>query len=69
MLHPLGYIEGHFKNSLASNEGAEAAHYTVMSFMKLTKRDLQRGYTIQLLKSPGPIESFHYLKKFKNKLW
>ena len=26
-------------------------------------RNFKRGYTIQLLKSPGPIEAFHYLKK------
>ena len=36
-----------------------------MNFMRQKKkRGFKRGYTIQLLKSPGPIESFHYLKKF-----
>lgn len=66
MLHPLGYIEGHFKKFLATNEGAEGcALYSHEFYETNKKRGFKRGYTIQLLKSTGPIESFHYLKKFR----
>ena len=65
MLHPLGYVEGHFDKFLAANEGAEGCALYSHEFYETKKnRDFKRGYTIQLLKSPGPIESFHYLKKF-----
>ena len=65
MLHPLGYVEGHFNKFLATNEGAEGcALYSHEFYETNKKRGFKRGYTIQLLKSPGPIESFHYLKKF-----
>ena len=66
MLHPLGYVEGNFKRFLATNEGAEGcALYSHEFYETKKKRGFKRGYTIQLLKSPGPLESFHYLKKFK----
>ena len=66
MLHPLGYVEGNFKEFLATNEGAEGcALYSHEFYETKKKRGFKRGYTIQLLKSPGPLESFHYLKKFK----
>lgn len=66
MLHPLGYVEGHFNKFLASNEGAEGCAIYSHEFYETKKnRGFKRGYTIQLLKSPGPIESFHYLNKFK----
>ncbi len=65
MLHPLGYVEGHFNKFLATNEGAEGcALYSHEFYETKKKRGFKRGYTIQLLKSPGPIESYHYLKKF-----
>ncbi len=65
MLHPLGFVEGKFKNYLASNEGPEGCAIYSHEFYESKKgRKFKRGYTIQLLKSPGPIESFHYLKKF-----
>ena len=65
MLHPLGYVEGYFNKFLATNEGAEGCALYSQEFYETKKnRDFKRGYTIQLLKSPGPIESFHYLKKF-----
>jgi choline dehydrogenase-like flavoprotein len=65
MLHPLGYVEGYFNKFLATNEGAEGCALYSQEFYE-TKQytGFKRGYTIQLLKSPGPIESFHYLKKF-----
>jgi choline dehydrogenase-like flavoprotein len=66
MLHPLGYVEGNFKKFLATNEGAEGCALYSHEFYETNKsRGFKRGYTIQLLKSPGPLESFHYLKKFK----
>jgi len=65
MLHPLGYVEGYFKKFLASNEGAEGCSlYSHEFYETKKKRDFKRGYTIQLLKAPGPIETYHYLKKF-----
>ena len=65
MLHPLGYVEGRFNKFLATNEGAEGCAIYSHEFYETKKnRDFKRGYTIQLLRSPGPIESFHYLKKF-----
>ena len=65
MLHPLGYIEGYFNKFLATNDGAEGCSlYSHEFYETKIKRGFKRGYTIQLLKSPGPIESFHYLKKF-----
>jgi choline dehydrogenase-like flavoprotein len=65
MLHPLGFIEGHFDKFLNSNEGPEGCSIYSHEFYETKKnRNFKRGYTIQLLKSPGPIESFHYLKKF-----
>ena len=65
MLHPLGYVEGHFKKFLATNEGPEGCALYSHEFYETKKsRGFKRGYTIQLLKSPGPLESFHYLKKF-----
>jgi choline dehydrogenase-like flavoprotein len=65
MLHPLGYIEGYFNKFLASNDGPEGCSiYSHEFYETKKKRGFKRGYTIQLLKSPGPIETFHYLKKF-----
>ena len=65
MLHPLGFVEGQFDKFLASNEGPEGCSiYSHEFYETKKKRNFKRGYTLQLLKSPGPIESFHYLKKF-----
>jgi len=65
MLHPLGYVEGRFSKFLASNEGPEGCAIYSHQFYKTKKgRGFKRGYTIQLLKSPGPIETFKFLKKF-----
>ena len=65
MLHPLGFVEGQFDSFLESNEGPEGCSIYSHQFYETQKnRNFKRGYTLQLLKSPGPIESFHYLKKF-----
>ncbi len=65
MLHPLGFVEGKFDKFLESNEGPEGCSIYSHEFYETKKnRNFKRGYTLQLLKSPGPIESFHYLKKF-----
>tara|TARA_A100001015_G_scaffold289700_1_gene361886 strand:- start:674 stop:2251 length:1578 start_codon:yes stop_codon:yes gene_type:complete len=65
MLHPLGYVEGNYNSFLASDEGPEGCAIYSHEFYETKKnRDFKRGYTIQLLKSPGPIETFNYLKKF-----
>ena len=65
MLHPLGFVEGKFNKFLASNEGPEGCSLFSHEFYETKKnRDFKRGYTIQHLRSPGPIESYYYLKKF-----
>ncbi len=65
MLHPLAFIEGHFNEFMATNDGPEGCSIYSHQFYQTKKnRGFKRGYTIQLLKSPGPIESFQYLKKF-----
>jgi len=66
MLHPLGFIEGKFDKYLASNEGVEGCSIYSHEFYKSNKkRNFKRGYTIQHLRSPGPIEAYHFLNKFK----
>ena len=65
MLHPLGFVEGYFDKFLGSDEGPEGCSIYSHEFYETKKnRNFKRGYTIQLLKAPGPIEAFHYLKKF-----
>ena len=66
MLHPLGFIEGRFNKYLASNEGVEGCSIFSHEFYETKKnREFKRGYTIQHLRSPGPIETYYYLKKFR----
>jgi len=66
MLHPLGFIEGKFDKFLASNEGAEGCGIFSHEFYETKKnRNFKRGYTIQFLRSSGPIETIEYLRKFK----
>tara|TARA_B100000242_G_scaffold231606_1_gene171608 strand:- start:641 stop:2203 length:1563 start_codon:yes stop_codon:yes gene_type:complete len=65
MLHPLGFIEGKFDKFLASNDGVVGCSIYSHEFYKSNKqRKYKRGYTIQHLRSPGPIETYYYLKKF-----
>ena len=66
MLHPLGFVEGKFKQFLASNEGAEGCSLFSHEFYNSnSKRGFKRGYTIQHLRSQGPVETYYFLKQFK----
>lgn len=58
MLHPLGYVEGHYKENLYSNTGPQGCCILSQEFYKTNQeRDFKRGYTFQVLRGPLPIES------------
>lgn len=57
MMHPLGYAEGYFEKDLQSNVGAQGCCLMSQEFYK-TREELKfkRGYTLQTLRGPLPIE-------------
>jgi choline dehydrogenase-like flavoprotein len=58
MLHPLGYVEGLFEQELNSNLGPHGCLMQSQEFYETDKsRGFVRGYTMQLLRGPGPIET------------
>ena len=58
MLHPLGYIEGYFKENLSSSAGPQGCCLLSQESYKTRKdHDFKRGYTFQVLRGPLPIES------------
>jgi choline dehydrogenase-like flavoprotein len=58
MLHPLGYVEGLFDEPLESNLGPQGCCIQSQEFYETdTKRGFVRGYTMQILRGPGPIET------------
>ena len=58
MLHPLGYIEGHFKENLFSSVGPQGCCLLSQEFYETRKEhEFKRGYTFQVLRGPLPIES------------
>ena len=58
MLHPLGYVEGLFEEDLKSNLGPHGCLMQSQEFYETDKsRGFVRGYTMQLLRGPGPIET------------
>jgi choline dehydrogenase-like flavoprotein len=58
MLHPLGYVEGLFEQDLKSNLGPHGCLMQSQEFYETDKtRGFVRGYTMQLLRGPGPIET------------
>ena len=58
MLHPLGYVEGTFKNFLASNYGPEGCCLASHEFYETKKlNEFKRGYTIHVLRGTGPLET------------
>ncbi len=58
MLHPLGYVEGIFKNFLASNYGPEGCCLASHEFYETKKlNEFKRGYTIHVLRGTGPLET------------
>ena len=75
MLHPIGYIEGLFKENLYSNFGAQGCCLMSQEFYETDESNrFKRGYTIQALRGPLPIESSLSLTKrkiipFGEKFW
>ncbi len=58
MLHPLGYVEGVFHEKLDSHLGPQGCCLQSQEFYETnTNRGFVRGYTMQLLRGPGPLET------------
>ena len=58
MLHPLGYVEGLFEDDLKSRLGPQGCCILSQEFYETDpQRDFVRGYTMQILRGPGPIEA------------
>ena len=65
MLHPLGFAEGRFKNFLASHVGPEGCCVYSHQFYNTNKSNkFKRGYTIQVLRGQGAVETALNEKKF-----
>ena len=68
MLHPLGYVEGQFSKFLGSFVGPQGCCIASQEFYETRKNaEFKRGYTIQVLRGTGPLETALQIKKF-NKL-
>tara|TARA_B100000787_G_C16150143_1_gene276169 strand:- start:146 stop:1213 length:1068 start_codon:yes stop_codon:yes gene_type:complete len=66
MLHPLGYVEGVFKKFLASNVGPEGCCLASHEFYETDKkRNFKRGYSMQILRGAGPLDTATRLNKLK----
>lgn len=63
MLHPLGWVEGRFPEFLKSYSGPQGCSIYSTQFHKNKK--FQKGYTIQILREPHPVEHFIMRKKLK----
>lgn len=62
MLHPVGYVEGFFEKNLASKNGPQGcAIYSHEFYESDHSRGFKRGYTMQVLRGPGVIESVQSL--------
>lgn len=58
MLHPCGYVEGVFDEDLSSNLGPHGCVALSQEFYETDPaRGFVRGYTMQVLRSPGPVET------------
>jgi len=58
MLHPLGYVEGIFKEPLNAHLGPQGCCIFSHQFYETdTARGFVRGYTMHILRGPGPIET------------
>ena len=66
MLHPLGYVEGQFNNFLGSFIGPQGCCIASQEFYETMKNaEFKRGYTIQVLRGGGPLETALQIRKFK----
>jgi len=58
MLHPLAYAEGYYSDNLHSNYGPQGCCVLSQQFYKTSPdRNFKRGYTIQSLRGPLPVEA------------
>jgi choline dehydrogenase-like flavoprotein len=58
MLHPLGYVEGVFNENLDSHIGPQGSVLYSHEFYETDEsRDFKRGFTMQILRGPGPLET------------
>lgn len=58
MIHPLGYVEGIFEDDLASHLGPQGCCIASHEFYETDSgRDFVRGYSFQVLRGPGPLET------------
>jgi choline dehydrogenase-like flavoprotein len=70
MLHPLGYVEGRFRDDIKSHLGPQGSCILSQEFYETnTERNFVRGYTMQILRSPGPIETALTGVKFRDIPW
>ncbi len=66
MLHPLGFVEGTFNQYLESFKGPEGCCISSQQFYgTIHGAKHKRGYTIQILRGNGPLETALFLKKLK----
>ena len=58
MLHPLGYVEGVFDDPIKSHIGPEGCSIFSQEFYETNhRRGFLRGYTMQILRGAGPMET------------
>jgi choline dehydrogenase-like flavoprotein len=58
MLHPLGYVEGQFSSDVPLNIGPQGCSIYSHEFYETDlSRGFVRGYTMQVLRGPGPVET------------
>ena len=58
MLHPLGFVDGVFEESIDSTIGPQGCILSSQEFVKTDKsKAYLRGYSLQLLRGAGPIET------------
>jgi len=67
MLHPLGYVEGRFNKFLGSFIGPEGCCLASQEYYETLKgAKHKRGYTMQVLRGTGPLETAFSARKFKH---
>jgi len=64
MLHPLGWVEGKFSKFLKSYDGPQGCSIASSQFLTQKNKNFQKGYLIQILREPHPVEQ----SVIKNKL-
>ena len=65
MLHPLGLVEGTFNKFLASFKGPQGCCLASQEFYETRKKEkFKRGFTMQVLRGYGPLDTAMQIKKF-----